>query len=405
MKKIIFISLLSFCAFVVFAQLKVTPDGKVGIGIGNQTPISKLAVGALGDLDGIYFFQGEKRAVWIHGLGNMPYSGWRWGCGLYVDQVVSSVHGDFAIAGQAYKTSYTNTGKAIGVLGTAENAKDGCNFGVVGILFSNHEGTGIYGSDYDENRNINTISVDGKYAGYFEGNVKVTGTVNGTVIAPSDLRFKQNVIDLGSGDRGDREVLNAVTSLNPISYNFKQVYRDLPPSDTIQEPQGMFDEKSQVFNKKHYGLIAQDLQNIYPDLVYENDNGYLSINYTELIPLLIQSIKELKEEVDQLSAALVGVRSTTANGIIAESARAVLYQNAPNPFTERTEIKFDLPENAKNAFIYIFNMQGALVKQIAISSTQRSILINGSELTAGMYLYSLLVDGKEVDTKKMILTK
>ena len=247
--------------------------------------------------------------------------------------------------------------------------------------------------------------MDGKYAGYFEGNVKVTGTVNGTVIAPSDLRFKQNVTELGSGDRGGREVLNTITNLNPISYNLKQVYHELPPSDTIQESVGMFDENSLVFTKRHYGLIAQDLQEVYPDLVYENDNGYLSINYTELIPLLIQSIKELKEEVDQLSSALVGVRSTTANGLMAETARATLYQNAPNPFTERTEIKFDLPATAKNAFIYIFNMQGTLVKQIAISAMQRSVLINGSELTAGMYLYSLLVDGKEVDTKKMILTK
>jgi len=244
--------------------------------------------------------------------------------------------------------------------------------------------------------------MDGRYAGYFEGNMKVTGTINGTVISPSDLRLKQNVTELGSGEIG---ILNTVTSLNPISYNYKQVYAELPPSDSIQAPAGMFDENSLVFTKRHYGLIAQDLQRIYPELVYENDNGYLSINYTELIPLLIQSIKELKEEVDLLSSALVSTRSATTNGIIDEATRAVLYQNAPNPFTERTEIKFELPANAKNAFIYIFNMQGALIKQLAISSKQRSVFISGSELTAGMYLYSLIVDGKEIDTKRMILTK
>jgi hypothetical protein len=113
----------------------------------------------------------------------------------------------------------------------------------------------------------------------------------------------------------------------------------------------------------------------------------------------------LKEEVDLLSSALVSTRSATANDINREASRAVLYQNAPNPFTERTEIKFELPVNSKNVFIYVFNMQGSLVKQISISNMQRSIIINGSELTAGMYLYSLIVDGKEVDTKRMILTK
>ena len=59
--------------------------------------------------------------------------------------------------------------------------------------------------------------------------------------------------------------------------------------------------------------------------------------------------------------------------------------------------------NTVNA--YIFNMQGVLVKQLPINANQSSITINGSELSAGMYLYSLIVNGKEVDTKRMILTK
>ena len=157
-----------------------------------------------------------------------------------------------------------------------------------------------------------------------------------------------------------------------------------------------------MFKKRHYGLVAQELEKIYPDLVYENDNGYLSINYTELIPLLIQSIKELKEEVDRLS---LSARSATSTERINDFSQAVLYQNAPNPFSERTEIKFSLPVNASRAYIYIFNMQGTLIKQIQVNRNQSSVIINGSELTAGMYLYSLIVDGNEIDTKKMILTK
>ena len=68
-------------------------------------------------------------------------------------------------------------------------------------------------------------------------------------------------------------------------------------------------------------------------------------------------------------------------------------------------IKFELPDNVASAYIYIFNMQGALVKQIPINANQASITINGSELTASMYLYSLIVNGQEIDTKRMILTK
>ena len=52
----------------------------------------------------------------------------------------------------------------------------------------------------------------------------------------------------------------------------------------------------------------------------------------------------------------------------------------------------------------VFNMQGALMKQMPIQRQQQRVIINGSELTAGMYLYSLIIDGKEIDTKRMILT-
>ena len=92
-----------------------------------------------------------------------------------------------------------------------------------------------------------------------------------------------------------------------------------------------------------------------------------------------------------------------ANPLVAECK---LHQNAPNPFNLNTQIRFYIPANVKTAQLYIYDLQGKQVKHILI--TQRgdgSQLISGSELTAGMYLYSLIVDGNEVDTKRMILTK
>lgn len=85
--------------------------------------------------------------------------------------------------------------------------------------------------------------------------------------------------------------------------------------------------------------------------------------------------------------------------------QACLYQNTPNPFTERTEIRFELPDNVQNAYIYIFNMSGKMLRQIPVNASMRSITINGFELPAGIYLYSLAVNGQEIDTKRMILSK
>ena len=50
-------------------------------------------------------------------------------------------------------------------------------------------------------------------------------------------------------------------------------------------------------------------------------------------------------------------------------------------------------------------MQGKLLKKYPVSSDSDSLTINGYELGEGMFLYTLMVNGQEIDTKRMILTK
>ncbi len=86
---------------------------------------------------------------------------------------------------------------------------------------------------------------------------------------------------------------------------------------------------------------------------------------------------------------------------------AFLFQNAPNPFSQSTEIKYFVLENVNNAVLYIFDMQGTTKKQITLAERgiTASVFINGNDLQSGMYMYSLTCDNQIVDTKKMILTK
>lgn len=49
-----------------------------------------------------------------------------------------------------------------------------------------------------------------------------------------------------------------------------------------------------------YGLIAQEVRNQFPEMVSQDENGYLMIDYIQLIPVIIESIKELKSEIDTL---------------------------------------------------------------------------------------------------------
>jgi hypothetical protein len=147
-------------------------------------------------------------------------------------------------------------------------------------------------------------------------------------------------------------------------------------------------------------------------LVYENDNGYLSINYTGIIPLLIQSIKELKAEVQILENDCCNSNNNLKSGSLEGNATdpdlngAKLYQNNPNPFSVQTTVKFEIPETVQSAQLHICNMNGTLLKTISVNQRNNgSVIINANEFVAGMYLYSLVCDGKIVDIKQMLLTE
>lgn len=83
-----------------------------------------------------------------------------------------------------------------------------------------------------------------------------------------------------------------------------------------------------------------------------------------------------------------------------------LDQNIPNPFNTNATIGYYLPNKITTASIYVYDMNGVQLKSYLITEKGNgNITIQGSELTAGMYLYALIADGKVIDTKRMILTK
>ena len=62
-----------------------------------------------------------------------------------------------------------------------------------------------------------------------------------------------------------------------------------------------FDWNSLASKKGHdVGVVAQEVEKILPEVVKLRDTGYLAVDYEKLVPLLIQSIKELKAEIDKL---------------------------------------------------------------------------------------------------------
>ena len=104
-----------------------------------------------------------------------------------------------------------------------------------------------------------------------------------------------------------------------------------------------------------------------------------------------------------LNVNSVGIADNDVWGII----NGELKQNYPNPFNPTTTINFNLPIfNFKNAQIAVYNAMGQMVwSSKTLSPNTNHCIFDGSKFNSGIYYYSLIVDGKKMDNKSMILIK
>ena len=62
------------------------------------------------------------------------------------------------------------------------------------------------------------------------------------------------------------------------------------------------EEKQNIYKGKDYGVIAQEIEKVMPELVDTRDDGYKAVKYEKIVPLLIESIKELQKEINELKS-------------------------------------------------------------------------------------------------------
>jgi hypothetical protein len=226
----------------------------------------------------------------------------------------------------------------------------------------------------------------------------------GGVYITSDSSLKTNIIKL----TGPLDKLNKINGYN---YHYK----------TVTFTKGLDSGKTLVPDTvMHAGVLANEIEQVAPYAVKEMRTGKKAVDYIQLIPLLIEGVKDLNRQKNDLSDQLAILQARfnklaesidTSGGnykLVSNKTNTaldfVLYQNSPNPFNEETSISYSLKGTYSSASIYIFDLQGTLKKSYALNSSS-SLTVKSSELTPGMYFYSLVVDGKEIDTKRMILTK
>ena len=424
MKKILIMMFVAAVATNINAQLIVDSLGRVGIGA--ETPSAPLYVMGNGSSDKAFYCSahGGKHGIYISNINNnnLDYT-----YGLYsnVKNSIGTCYGGRYIVRGGSDTNSSQT--VIGIAGHATCAPTS-----VGIFGGKYLGSyspvnfaGVYGAETGITPTF-TSTYSGTYAGYFKGKVRVTNGIYATVLSPSASPSPsgQNGTTILS-DRGESvtDKLSQVQAVQFLRYdptketntaktNFDDLDIDnMSPEELDSLSEAMGDvEPEPYLSPIQYGLDADQLKAVYPELVYEDNNGNVSINYVEMVPLLVQSIKELKAELAELkgsSAKKAKAKETTGiEETVSDVDMVRMDQNKPNPFSESTVITLNIPEQTQKASIIIYDMSGKQVQNIAVNERgETNITVYASDLTAGMYIYTLVVDGKVNVTRRMIVSQ
>ena len=313
--------------------------------------------------------------------------------GVYGSGVERGVSGIGNIG--VYGTSTTSSGN--GVHGYASG------LGAFAGYFESKSSYGIYATISNES-----------YAGYFNASIYTTGTYQG-----SDKKLKKNIAEFS-------DALSIIDKLKPRIYEFltegKMAEMNLPKG-------------------KHYGLIAQDLEAVLPNLVKEtyqygrrsgdttaaskntgvsteNPQTFKAVNYTELIPILIKGLQEehaekeaLKQKVQQqdeklqtLEAEMQELKALLlSNNPNGSHTAASLEVPVPNPAKGSTNIRYAVPAGTGSARLTIVNMLGQVMKEVKLNGGTGTLNMDVSGLASGTYPCTLWVNGQATVSKQLVV--
>lgn len=366
----------------------------------------------------------------------------------------NSAFGNYSLNGNVSGSNNTSIGNYSNPLSTASNS---------------NTSVGFYSGSGASNGSFNTFIGDSAFAnadGYV--NSSCLG-YNSRITASNQVRIgNASITSIGgfkawtnlSDGRVKKDVkenvpgLEFINKLHPVTYHF-----DLDAMDKIMNQPAT---KSGDDVKPHQltpgeiaarkaqedmlctGFIAQDVEQAAKEIGYDfsgvdvakNEHDLYGLRYSEFVVPLVKAVQELSKQNDQLNsstAVLSGkiqsleienenlqkqidelkaavFTSSTNDGAVKISSSTIsspiLGQNLPNPFDNSTIIPFRIPKGCSSATIVISEMaSGKIVTAIPVSCDETHATIESGNLAAGTYTYSLSVDGRVMDTKKMEIVK
>lgn len=233
-------------------------------------------------------------------------------------------------------------------------------------------------------------------------------------IVASDSRLKKNVTDFTDG-------LDLLKKIRPVWFQ----YNGQAGIETGE--------------KKFVGVIAQEMQSIAPytigTFIHQDSLGnkteYLDYDANAVTYILINSVKEQQRLIEEKESELKMVNaqvaeltkrleqferivaSNTAKPLTGSAARVepnangvILEQNAPNGFSESSDIKYFVPKSVKDAIINVYSVNGVKVNSYSLKERgEGKLTISAGDFENGVFLYDLVTDGKSNGMKKMVVQK
>ncbi|QEC69638.1 hypothetical protein FRZ67_20890 [Panacibacter ginsenosidivorans] len=342
---------------------------------------------------------------------------------------------------------------AIGNTSMYNNTTGNNNVGIgYFTLFSNKTGSNNIGIGTQAGLSVENLSYTiaiGAYSDAAASNQVRIGSVGDPLADPtsiggkvswstlSDGRVKKNIRDNVPG-------LLFINKLKPITYNIDNkaidqiVQRPVIKNKNSVEMKLSADELATANeNAKtiYTGFVAQDVEKAAKSLNYDfsgvdaakNDKDLYGLRYAEFVVPLVKAVQELskmnddkdkkineqdekindlQKQIDELKALITSSQPQTIKQQSAVISNASLEQNIPNPFANTTTINYTLPQTNSIAQIIIRDKTGKNLKTIDVSGSGKgSLKVDATTLASGAYSYSLIVNGKLIGTKEMILAK
>ncbi|MBI5539685.1 MAG: tail fiber domain-containing protein [Bacteroidia bacterium] len=236
----------------------------------------------------------------------------------------------------------------------------------------------------------------------------------------SDGRFKVNVKEEVKG-------IEFIKKLRPVNYQLDlQKLDDFLLKNSSDKSDSMNvskNSRTQSLSTVHTGFIAQEVEQAAKEcgftfdavhVPFDNNDNY-SLVYASFVVPLVKAVQEQQKMIEELQTKIASLQTTgqinyqeesltTLQVKLSNNNQTILYQNEPNPFGEKTVIRYFIPENSNGkTFIVFYDMYGKEMNRTEITSKgYGNMNVNAENLALGIYSYSIIINDKTIDTKKMI---